>query len=86
MRSGVLRGGGGRARQGEARAAAEDLAGRNAEVARLRGELQAAADEAGALKAELARLGQEASAVERKLAVEARPGLPPRPGLHGRGS
>jgi len=84
MRSGALRDGDW-ARQGEARAAAEDLAGRNAEVARLRGELQAAADEAGALQAELARLGQEAAAVERKLAVEARPGLPLRPGLHGRG-
>lgn len=56
--------------QTEAKAAATDLAGRNAEVTRLRGELATAASEAGALKAELARLGQEAAAVERKLAVE----------------
>ena len=56
--------------QTEAEAAATDLAGRNAEVTRLRGELATAASEADALKAELARLGQEAAAVERKLAVE----------------
>ena len=59
--------------QAEARAAAADLAGRNADVTRLRGELATAASEAGALKAELARLGQEAAAVERKLAVEVLP-------------